>query len=88
MSARLQEMELGGERIAVGVQPLADEIRFAAFSEANRHVAIALMRGATYASIATERGTAERTIGNQVQAVYRRLGVGSRLELSASVAAK
>lgn len=83
MRARLQEREVAGERIAVGVQPLADEDRFTSLTEAEREVTIALLRGATYTVIATERGTAERTIANQAQAIYRKLGVNSRVELGA-----
>jgi DNA-binding NarL/FixJ family response regulator len=87
MRARLQEIELAGERIAVGVQPLADEDRFVALTEAERRVAIALLRGATYTLIAAERGTAERTIANQAQNIYRKLRVNSRVELGAVLGA-
>jgi DNA-binding NarL/FixJ family response regulator len=86
MRARLQEKELAGENIAIGVQPLADDHRFAALTEAERGVAIALMRGATYAVIASARGSTERTIANQAQAIYRKFGVRSRLELSSALA--
>lgn len=87
MRARLQETELAGERVALGVQPLADQRRFNALTQAERHVAIALIRGATYAAIASQRSASERTVANQAQAIYRKLGVGSRTELGAALSA-
>jgi DNA-binding NarL/FixJ family response regulator len=79
--------ELAGERIAIGVQPLADESRFASLTEAEREVAIALLCGTTYVVIAADRGTAERTIANQAQTIYRKLRVTSRVELGAALGA-
>jgi DNA-binding CsgD family transcriptional regulator len=83
--ARLEEAELAGERVAVGAYPLADPGRLAGLTEAERAVAVALARGATYAAIAADRDTAARTVANQVQAIYRKLGVGSRQELCAAL---
>ena len=42
-----------------------------------------LMQGATNMAIATKRGTAERTIANQAQSIYHKLGVRSRAQLAA-----
>jgi DNA-binding NarL/FixJ family response regulator len=42
-----------------------------------------LMQGATYRAIGQQRGTSERTVANQAQAIYRKLRVGSRVELAA-----
>jgi DNA-binding NarL/FixJ family response regulator len=85
MRARLQEIDLAGEQIAIGSLPLVDEKKFTALTEAEREVAIELMRGATYAAIASKRGSAERTIANQAQSLYRKMGVNSRLELSTAL---
>lgn len=85
MRARLQEIDLAGEQLAVGSLPLTDEKKFTALTEAEREVAIELMRGATYAAIASKRGSAERTIANQAQSIYRKMGVNSRVELSTAL---
>src|SRR5215831_19191309 len=53
----------------------------ASLSGAERDVLRALMRGWTNAEIAENRGTAVRTVANQVQALYRKVGVCSRAEL-------
>jgi DNA-binding CsgD family transcriptional regulator len=83
MRARMAEVDLAGEQIAVGVYPLGDERRFAALTESERDVAVQLMQGATYREIGQQRGSAVRTVANQVQAIYDKLGVGSRVELAA-----
>ncbi len=59
---------------------LPDDVCFA-LSAAERDVALALVLGDSYASIARRRGTRERTIANQVRAIFRKLGVSSRGEL-------
>jgi DNA-binding NarL/FixJ family response regulator len=55
---------------------------------AERGVAEALLRGSSMASIAKERGTARRTIANQLRAIYAKVGVTSRLELVAKLRAR
>ena len=42
-----------------------------------------MLAGMSTTAIAAERGRAERTIANQIAAIYRKLGVGSRSELAA-----
>lgn len=44
-----------------------------------------VLAGLSNAEIGERRGTALRTIANQVAAIFRKLGVSSRLELSLSV---
>lgn len=46
-----------------------------------------MLRGATNAVIAAECSAAERTIANQAQAMYRELGINSRVELGAGLGA-
>jgi DNA-binding NarL/FixJ family response regulator len=41
-----------------------------------------LVQGATYGEIGRQRKTSERTVANQAQSIYRKLGIGSRTELS------
>jgi DNA-binding CsgD family transcriptional regulator len=85
--ARMTEFELGGESLAVGSYPLADEERFAELTESERDVAIHLMMGATYREIGRRRSTSERTIANQTQSLYRKMRVTSRVELAAILGA-
>lgn len=85
LRARLSELALAGEPLLVGVLPALDEDRLTGLSEAERDVALALVRGATNREIAKRRGAAERTVANQVQALFRKLGVHSRAELAATL---
>jgi DNA-binding CsgD family transcriptional regulator len=50
---------------------------------AQREVLALLLSGLSNAVIARRRGRATRTVANQVAAIFRRLGVTSRLELFA-----
>jgi DNA-binding NarL/FixJ family response regulator len=50
---------------------------------AERGVVLGMLTGATQREIARARGTAPRTIANQVASIFRKLGVGSRVELFA-----
>lgn len=52
------------------------------FTAAERAVACSLLRGMTNREIARERGSSTRTIANQVAAIFRKLGVASRIELA------
>jgi DNA-binding CsgD family transcriptional regulator len=51
----------------------------AAESEVARHI----LAGRSNSEIARLRGCSRRTVANQVASVFRKLGVGSRLELAA-----
>jgi DNA-binding CsgD family transcriptional regulator len=63
---------------------LADVVpRLALLTQAERSIVTAVLRGQSNASIAGERGTSARTIGNQLTTIYRKLGVTSRRELGA-----
>jgi DNA-binding NarL/FixJ family response regulator len=81
-SARLADIGLGDEQLLVASEDLVDLAQLAQLTTAERAVATALLEGATLADIALKRSTSERTVANQVQAIYRKLGVGSRLELA------
>jgi DNA-binding NarL/FixJ family response regulator len=87
LRAQLVEMELAGEPLVIGASPLADEAQLAALSNAEREVALDLLRGWTGAGIAARRGTSPTTVTAQVQAIYTKLGVGSRVELAAKLSA-
>jgi len=53
----------------------------ATLSNAEREIAAALLEGASYAAIAARRGSAARTVANQVAAIFRKIGVRTRAEL-------
>ena len=54
-----------------------------ALTAAERAVAELLVLGRTQSEIADLRGTSQRTVGKQVDSLYRKLGVHSRAELAA-----
>jgi DNA-binding CsgD family transcriptional regulator len=85
LCVRFAELELAGETLAVASASLVDEALLARLSGAEREVALGIVRGATNAEIAAARGAAERTVANQAQAIYRKLGVASRSELAAKL---
>ena len=53
---------------------------------AEREVAALILAGLDNRMIGRRRGTTERTTANQVGAVFRKLGVGSRAQLAARLA--
>ncbi|MFO0684403.1 MAG: helix-turn-helix transcriptional regulator [Sandaracinus sp.] len=79
---RARAMDVGGERLLVVATPSPMPPSIAALSAAEREVAAAILRGLSNAEIARERGVAVRTVANQVSALFRKLGVGSRAELA------
>ncbi len=85
LRARLHAIELNGQTLAAGYLPSLDEAQLDVLSEAERDVALQLLAGATNADVAARRGAAERTVANQVQSIYRKLGVRSRGELAAKL---
>ena len=51
-------------------------------SRAEASVALATIHGRSLAEIARERGTATRTVANQLRAVYGKLGARTRFDLA------
>lgn len=74
-----------GERyVVVGItspSPLA----LAGLTASERDVARAILDGMSNRAIAEARGTATRTVANQIAALFRKLGIGSRAELGACI---
>jgi len=54
----------------------------ASLSNAERAVMGSILEGKSNSQIATERGTATRTVANQVARLFEKLGVRSRAELA------
>jgi DNA-binding CsgD family transcriptional regulator len=55
----------------------------AVLTPAEREVATLVLDGLTSQAIAARRGTAVRTVANQLASIYQKLGIGSRAELAA-----
>jgi DNA-binding NarL/FixJ family response regulator len=52
-----------------------------ALSAAEQEIALLVYEGACNEEIATQRGASVKTVSNQLDAIYRKLGVRSRVEL-------
>lgn len=52
-------------------------------SEAEREIAVLILKGLSYKEIASVRGTAERTVRHQALAIFRKAGVAGRAEMAA-----
>jgi len=74
-------VEVDGETILVLSFPLPAAKLPTSLTDAEREVTLSLLAGRSNRTIARARGTAVRTIANQVAAIYRKLGVRSRTEL-------
>jgi two-component system nitrate/nitrite response regulator NarL len=60
----------------------APRVRVRRFEHAGeREIAGMVMRGLSNREIAAARGTSENTVANQLKAIFRKLGVASRIEL-------
>jgi DNA-binding CsgD family transcriptional regulator len=82
---RAARFALSGEEYAVLVFPVASSgrgDRWPALTKAEAEVADLVVRGYSNAEIAAFRSSSPRTVANQLQAIYRKLGVGSRVELA------
>src|SRR5882672_5254558 len=66
------------QEIIVLTYPLPELNLPAPLSKAERDVAIMLLRGCSYRDIAAQRRSSTRTVANQLQSVFRKVGVSSR----------
>lgn len=82
---RLQRFGKGG-RFAIISWQLAPALEHASLTRAELEVALAAASGATNRAIASARRTSERTVANQLAAIYRKLSIASRGELAAVIA--
>ncbi|MGD8310877.1 MAG: helix-turn-helix transcriptional regulator [Chromatiales bacterium] len=83
--ARLARFAVRDQQLLIGSYPRIPEHALQGLTPAERDVLAALLAGSTQADIAARRGSSERTIANQVQSIYRKLGVRSRNELAAEL---
>jgi len=74
-----ETFEVGEETLVVFAFPRRDAL--GRLTEAEREIAALVLGGRTSAQIAGARGVSRTTVSSQLQAIYRKLGVTSRLEL-------
>jgi len=79
----VETFDLGPHRYAILDLGAVPRRPAAALTPAEREVMQLLLAGRSNADIARRRRRSERTVAHQVDSIFRRLGVGSRLELFA-----
>jgi DNA-binding CsgD family transcriptional regulator len=81
---RVVRFRLGpDEYVALSYPAPGLEAAAALLTVAERDVVAAVLSGSSNREIARARGRSPRTVANQVAAAFRKLGVGSRVELAA-----
>jgi DNA-binding CsgD family transcriptional regulator len=80
---RAARFRLEGDELAVLSFPLASVALPDCLSAAERDVALKVIAGKSNAEIAAARGTAARTVANQVASLFKKLKVRSRQEIIA-----
>lgn len=83
---RARHIQLGAEELLVLIFPVLAPAPSAALTEAEQEVVRRVLEGATTAAIAASRRTSPRTVANQLQSIFRKLGITSRAELARSYA--
>ena len=78
---RAWTLELSGETFAVVRTPVRGHELAPQLTSAELDIVRGLVRGERNRAIAIRRGTSERTVANQIAALYAKLGVMSRTEL-------
>lgn len=75
--------QIDGEAYAVLVFPLPTSAPLspAGLTDAEAAVAALVARGFSNEEIGATRNSSPRTVANQLQAIYRKLGIGSRVDL-------
>ncbi len=73
--------EAGGRRFAALVDDMHEDLP-TPLTAAERDVARLVKKGLSNAQIASARGTSVNTVANQIAAIMRKLGVGSRVEIA------
>jgi DNA-binding CsgD family transcriptional regulator len=78
---RVVRFEAGGRRFAALVIDMDEELP-TPLTRAEREVARLVREGHSNAQIAAARKTSVHTVANQIAAIMRKLGVGSRVEIA------
>ena len=79
-------LRVGNEDLAVLTMPALTAQAMQKLSSAEREVLVLALQGKSNVAIAQSRGTAARTVANQLSSIFRKLGVVSRAELVARLA--
>ncbi|GMV17817.1 MAG: hypothetical protein HS104_26410 [Polyangiaceae bacterium] len=79
---RGRRLKLGEGELLVLIFPLPRPPPRGELTEAEREVVACVLEGATTAAIAARRRTSPRTVANQLQSIFRKLGIASRAELA------
>jgi DNA-binding CsgD family transcriptional regulator len=66
--------------------PIQEETAASTLTQAERDVIALIFAGCSNQEIGEARGTSARTVANQIQSIFRKLGVQSRAELVATSA--
>lgn len=80
---RCVRLRVGPDELAILALPNRPTIEDSSLTPAERDVVTAVLAGRSNPQIAAARGTAPRTVANQIAGVFRKLGVSSRRELIA-----
>src|SRR5258706_9791616 len=79
---RSRHLRLNGDEVLIVSFPLLPAPLPASLTPAERDVAFRALAGASNREIALGRGSAERTVANQLSSIFTKLGIGSRAELA------
>jgi DNA-binding NarL/FixJ family response regulator len=79
--ATLAEYGVHENTLLIGTYPLLPAGQVANLTDAEREVLAAVLMGSTNRHIAHSRNCSEHTVANQVQSIFRKVGVHSRSEL-------
>jgi len=81
LSTKLTQVSIAGEELLIGFFPLINNNHTKHLTQSELVVLEFLLSGLANDDIARHRNVTERTIANQVQSIYRKLGVTSRKQL-------
>lgn len=82
---RITTFQWGGADYVLFSRPIRRPSRFAGLTPSELALVEALLAGQPRAAIAEERGVKMRTVTNQLNAAYRKLGISGATELRAMV---
>ena len=80
---QLINLELEGESLVVLSYPIGKSATFEPLTPAEQEILVHVAASCSNEYIAARRRTSARTVANQIAAMFRKLGVGSRRELLA-----
>lgn len=82
----VRRFKMGGLDFVVASRDVRGPLHRYSLTTAERAVCQLVLEGHSNAEIAQRRGTSKRTVANQLQSVYIKVGVRGRRELAAALA--